>query len=116
MRRGYGAVALVSGALAASLIEGVPPRLPGIALGSMVLLHAERTLAALAIVVAVATLLVRAAQGRLPVEVSTTGLRYEATASERFAEAFQHLEGQVAKLELELGKLGDSLDAPPDQS
>jgi hypothetical protein len=38
-------VLLVAAALVVSLIEGAPERLPGVALGSEVLLHAERAVA-----------------------------------------------------------------------
>jgi hypothetical protein len=102
---------LVAAALVVSLVEGVPPRLPGVALGTGVLLHAERTLAALAVVVATLTILVRAAEGRLPVEVSTTGLRYDAAATESAAVHIAALQREVASIGEEVSTLGRALDA-----
>ena len=80
MRRalGAGATALAVLAIGASLIEGTPDRLPGIALGSAVLLHGERALALIGVVIGALSVLARAARGRLPIELSTSGVRYEA--------------------------------------
>jgi hypothetical protein len=59
-------VAVVIGAVIVTLVEGAPSRLPGVALGSPVLLHAERAGAIAAIVVALASILTQAARGRRP--------------------------------------------------
>src|SRR5215211_7803010 len=81
----------VLGALVAcvlvTLIERRPRHLRGVALDSPVLLHAERALALFAVIVAIASIAVQAARGRLPVELSTSGLRYEAEAADRAAAA-----------------------------
>jgi len=73
---------LLVAAICVSLIEGSPRALPGVALGSPVLLHAERVLALVGVVIAALSVLVQAARGRLPVELSTSGLRYEAEAAD----------------------------------
>jgi hypothetical protein len=67
---------MIAAALIVSLLERSPVELPGVALGSDVLLHFERTAAMFAIVVAVLSVLREAARGRLPTQLSTTGLGY----------------------------------------
>ena len=79
---GAGVAVLLVAAICVSLIEGSPRALPGVALGSPVLLHAERVLALVGVVIAALSVLVQAARGRLPVELSTSGLRYEAEAAD----------------------------------
>ena len=74
-----GATLVVIACVAVTVIEGVPRHLPGVALGSPVLLQAERALAMLAVTVAALSILVQAARGRLPIELSTSGLRYKPT-------------------------------------
>ncbi len=69
-------------AVGVTFVECTPEVLPGVALGSDVLLHLERVAALSGIVVAIATVLLRAARGRLPTQVSTTGMSYEAAAAE----------------------------------
>lgn len=73
--------AVILGAVVVTLVEGAPSRLPGVALGSPVLLHAERAGAIAEIVVALASILTQAARGRLPTQLSTAGLAYEAEAA-----------------------------------
>src|SRR5215207_8505869 len=80
----HGLLALgVAGALVAcvtvTLIEGRPRLLPGVALDSPVLLHAERALALFAAVIAIASIAAQAARGRLPVELSTSGFATKPT-------------------------------------
>ena len=77
-----GAMLAVVASVAVTVIEGTPRHLPGVALGSPVLLHAERALALLAVTVAAFSILVQVARGRLPIELSTSGLRYEAEAAD----------------------------------
>lgn len=97
--------------LVATLVEGRPRHLPGIALGSPVLMHAERVLAMLAVTVATLSIGVQAARGRLPVELSTSGLRYEAEAADRTAAAVAELQDQYDDLLAVVGALADQLDA-----
>lgn len=70
-------VVVLTASVLVSLLEGIPRELPGVALGSGVLLHVERVSAVFAIVVAVVSVLREAARGRLPTQVSTAGLAYE---------------------------------------
>ena len=113
----HGLLALgVAGALVAcvtvTLIEGRPRLLPGVALDSPVLLHAERALALFAAVIAIASIAAQAARGRLPVELSTSGLRYEAEAADRAAAAVAELQEQYDDLLAVVDALADRIDAP----
>jgi hypothetical protein len=83
---------LLAAALMASLIEGAPERFP-VALGSDVLLHVERAAALFAIVVAIASVLREAGRGRLPTQLTTAGLAYEADVAA--AEAAERLQNQL---------------------
>ena len=65
------------GSLIASLVSGVPDKLPGAALGSEALLHAGRTLAFFAAYLAVLVVFVRGWEGELPYELSGRGLKYK---------------------------------------
>jgi hypothetical protein len=103
------AVAIV--ALVATIIEGMPARLPGVALGSPILLHAERALALLAVAAATASIVVQAARGRVPIELSTSGLRYEAEAADSTAAAMVELQEQFDELVEIVGALTEQLDA-----
>jgi hypothetical protein len=94
-----------------SLIEGRPRHPPGVALGSSVLLHAERRLALLAVTVAALSMVVHAARGQLPIELSTSGLRYEADAAEDAAVAVAQLQEQFDDLVAIVDALADRLDA-----
>ena len=98
--------------IAVTLIEGRPRQLPGVALGSAVLLHAERALALMAVIVATLSIGVQAARGRLPVELSTSGLRYEAEAADRAAAAVAELQEQYDDLLAVVDALAARLDAP----
>jgi hypothetical protein len=80
-------------------------------MGSPVLLHAERALALLAITVAGMSILVQATRGRLPIELSTSGLRYEAEAADNAAAAMAELQQQFDELVEIVGALSDRLDA-----
>jgi hypothetical protein len=66
-------VTVLAACVVVTLIEGAPRELPGVGLGSPVLLHAERVLALFAVVVAILSISRQAARGRLPVELSTSG-------------------------------------------
>jgi hypothetical protein len=97
--------ALLAAAVAVSLTEGAPERLPGVALGSHVLLHVERAAAIFAIVVAVASVLREGGRGRLPTQLTTAGLAYEADVAA--AEAAERLQGQLDELRGQLQTLAD---------
>jgi hypothetical protein len=109
---GVSVAMLLLAAICVSVLEGVPRTLPGVALGSPVLLHAERALARVAVVIAAASVLVQAGRGRLPVELSTTVLRYEAEAADDAAAAVAELQAQFDDLVAIVDALADRLDAP----
>jgi hypothetical protein len=109
---GVGVAVLLIAAICVSVVEGAPRTLPGVALGSSTLLHAERALALVAVVIAAACVLVQAGRGRLPVELSTTGLRYEAEAADDAAAAVTELQDQFDDLVAIVDALADRLDAP----
>jgi hypothetical protein len=108
---GAAVIALAVTAILASVAEGTPARLPGVSLGSAVLLHAERVLALVAVVIAGLSVVLRAARGRLPVELSTSGLRYEAAAADDAAAAVADLQEQLNDLETTIAALAEQLDA-----
>ena len=107
-----GATLAVIACVAVSLIEGTPRHLPGVALGSPVLLHAERALALLAVAIAAVSILVQAARGRLPIELSTSGLRYEAEAADDAAAAVAELQEQLDDLVAIVDALADDSTRP----
>jgi hypothetical protein len=107
-----GVLAAAVACVAVTLVEGRPRSLPGVALGSAVLLHAERVLALLAVLVAMLSIVVQATRGRLPIELSTSGLRYEAEAADRAAVAVAELQDQYDDLLAVVDALADRLDAP----
>jgi hypothetical protein len=107
------AAAVLLACIATSLIEGRPRQLPGVALGSAVLLHAERSLAPVAVTVAALSIVGHAARGRLPIELSTSGLRYEAEAADDAAAAMAQLQAQLDDLVAIVDALAERLDAPP---
>lgn len=109
MSRLLGAVVLAA-IVVATLIEGHPRQLPGVALGSAVLLDAERALALLVASVATLSIGVQAARGRLPIELSTSGLRYEAEAAADAAAAVAKLQEQFDDLVAIVDELADRLD------
>lgn len=92
-----------------TLIEGTPDRLPAVALGSAVLLHAIRAAALFAIGFGLATVLTRAGAGRLPTELSTSGIAYD--PAELAGETTDELQGQVDELIATVSELAARLDA-----
>jgi hypothetical protein len=98
-------VLLIVTAVLVSLVEGSPDRLPGVALGSPVLLHVERAAAFFAIVVAIVSVLREAWRGRLPTQLTTAGLAYEADVAA--AEAVERLQGQLDELHGQVKTLTD---------
>jgi hypothetical protein len=95
--------AIAFAALGVSVVEGAPARLPGIALGSEVLLYGERAAALFALTVAALSVVAQAARGRLPTQLTTSGLGYEAEAAA--ADAVSELQNQVQELERALDAL-----------
>jgi hypothetical protein len=71
------------GAVASSVAAGAPADLPGLALGSSVLLVAERAFALLAIWMTVVVIVLQAFRHQLPVEISGRGVRYAEAQSVR---------------------------------
>ena len=108
---GLVAITVAVGATLVSVLEGTPTQLPGVALGSTVLLHGERALALFAVAIAALSVVLQAARGRLPVEFSTSGLRYEAEAADDMAAAVADLQAQFDDLEATTAALAERLDA-----
>jgi hypothetical protein len=101
----------LAAAVAISLIEGTPDRLPAVALGSTVLLHALRAGALFAIGFAVATVLTRAGAGRLPTVLGTSGIGYDAEETRVTTTALAELQEQVDDQQATLDGLAEQLDA-----
>jgi hypothetical protein len=108
------AVVLLITSTVVTTLEGTPGQMPGLALGSVVLLHAERVLALVVVTVAVLTVVVRAGSGHLPVELSTSGLRYEAEAADDTARAVADLQSQLDELANVVLVIAERLDAIAD--
>jgi hypothetical protein len=108
---GIVAIAAAAGAILVTVVGGTPARLPGVALGSPVLLHVERALALFAVAIAALSVVLQAVRGRLPVEFSTSGLRYEAEAADDAAAAVADLQAQFDDLEATIAALAERLDA-----
>jgi hypothetical protein len=67
----------LTGAALLSAATGIDPEsLPGVALGSPVLLLAERTAALFGIWMVMVVIVVRASRDQLPIEISGRGVRY----------------------------------------
>lgn len=99
-------VVVLAASLTVSLLEGVPQDLPGVALESAVLLHVERVSAIFAIVVAILSVLHEATRGRLPTQLTTGGLAYEAEAPA--ARAAEELQSQLDALRTQLQDLAEA--------
>jgi hypothetical protein len=98
-------------AVAISLIEGAPYRLPSIALGSTVLLHALRAGALFAIGFAIATVLTRAGAGRLPTVLGTSGISYAAEETRVTKATLVELQREVDTQRAALDRLAKRFDA-----
>jgi hypothetical protein len=70
-----------------------------------VLLHAERAVALLALVLAVTTVLVRAARGEVPTQLSASGVAYEAQAVDETSAVTDALVRDVEELDARLRAL-----------
>ncbi len=103
---------LLIAAVIVSLVEGTPTDLPGVALGSPVLLHAIRAIALFALGLGVLTVLARAATGALPTQLSSTGIAYE--NDQELTAAVAELQDQVAQIDSGLEELARRLDADTD--
>ena len=75
---GAAVIAVSATAICVSVAESTPARLPGDLLGLGRTAACGARLALVAVVVAALSVVVRATRARLPVELSTSGLRYEA--------------------------------------
>jgi hypothetical protein len=95
---------------ATTLAEGAPARLPGVALGSPVLLHAERAAALFGILVALLSVLAQARRGRLPTQLSTGGLGYEGTGEAKATSAVDYVQSQLDRLDRVLDGIAKALD------
>ena len=102
---------LLVATICVTVLKGSPRTLPGVALGSPVLLHAERAPAALAVVIAGGSVLVQARRGR-QLAVPTTGPRDEEQAAVDAAAAVAELQDRFDELGAIVGALADQLDAP----
>jgi hypothetical protein len=102
---------LLVAAVVVTLVEGTPKRLPAVALGSTVLLHALRAGALFAIAFVVATVIARAAAGRLPTQLSTSGIGYDAEETRATTTALAQLQEQVDDQQAALDRLAEQLDA-----
>jgi hypothetical protein len=98
-------------AVAISLIEGAPDRLPSVALGSTVLLHALRAGALFAVGFALATVLTRAGAGHLPTVLGTSGIGYDAVQTSETTVTLAELQEQVDEQQVALDHLAKQLDA-----
>lgn len=97
--------------LASTLIEGIPDRLPAVALGSEMLLHAIRAGALFAIGFGLATVLARASAGRLPTQLSTSGIGYDAEETLETTTALTQLQDQVDGHQDVLERVAEQIDA-----
>jgi hypothetical protein len=103
-------VALLAAAIAVTAAEGTPAKLPAVALGSPIVLHAVRVGALFAIGVAIATVLARAGAGRLPSELTTTGIGYTAEETLETTAALSELQEQVDAQQAALDRLAEQID------
>jgi hypothetical protein len=105
-------ILLLVAAVVITLVEETPDRLPAVALGSAVLLHVLRAGALFAIGFVVATVIARAGAGRLPTQLSTSGIGYDAEETRVTTTALAELQEQVDDQQVALDRLAAQLDAP----
>ena len=98
-------------AVAARRAESTLDPLPAVALGSTVLLHALRAGALFAVGFVLATVLARTSAGRLPTQLSTSGIGCAAEETRATATAVTELQEQVDDHEAMLQRLAERLDA-----
>jgi hypothetical protein len=93
-------------ALVATLTAGVPRTLPDIAIGSGVLLHAERVLGFVLGYVVLLVVVTRSWSGQLPTQVSTQGLTYTAGETNVItSEGIDSLAAEVKSLRVRIERL-----------
>lgn len=105
-------VALVAAIVAAAVV-GQPDRLPGVALGSAVVLFVERVLAVFAALLFILLVFERAwAREQLPEEISGRGVKYaSAETAEELRRRVEELSGQLLEA---LEQLDDRVSALED--
>ncbi len=96
-----------------TLVEGTPDRLPPVALGSTILLHAVRAGALFALGLVVATVIARGGAGRLPTQLSTTGIGYDADEMTETTAGLIELQQQVDRLQAVVDNLAADVDTGP---
>ena len=114
---GLGALLVSSagGSMAVTLVTGAPARLPEVALGSVVLFHAERTVALLLLTVLAVAVVARGFEGRLPDKLGRDGVEY--VAQQKAVESSEVIAADMARafnqlrteLEEELRQSGRSI-------
>jgi hypothetical protein len=98
------ALAAIGVLTAASLIAGVPDKLPSVALGATWLLHVERVVAgaiAISVVIAIA---IRSAYGQLPLKLGATSIEFESLKASA-ADSLDNLEIELKALRERIDKL-----------
>lgn len=104
-------LALLLGACAsATFVEGTPSKLPAAGLGSSVLLHALRAGLRFVVGLAAITILVRAANGALPSQMSTQGVSYN--PAEQTTAALGAIQQQVDELSDAVESIAETVDIP----
>ena len=93
------------GAVVATLLAGTPDKLPGVALGSSVLLHALRAVGVLIAYMLVVTAVVQAWRGQLPAKFSDKGIEYAAVQAVK-----DEAGAGVEKVEEAVGELRNEVD------
>jgi hypothetical protein len=108
-------VAVLAGAAAITLAEGPPRPLPGVSMGSVMVLHVERVVALFALAVGVISVLREARRGRLPTQLSTGGLAYESEMSSqrlRFEAEIEHRVDAMQEQVVALVNVVEGLKSP----
>lgn len=104
------AAVLVASTLA-SLVGGTPAELPGIAMGSVAVLHVERAAALFAVGLFVVVVLARAWVGELPTEVSGRGVQYTpSTTTEAIRDTVAEALDDLTAAQVELQERLESLE------
>jgi hypothetical protein len=101
-------IAALGASIAAALATEVPERLPSVALGSPLVLYAERSAAVFAALLLALLVLIRAWNGELPTELSGRGVTY--TKSETTADLRDAALEALAELEQAQEVLGERLE------
>jgi hypothetical protein len=103
---------VVIAAIVGSVLTGAPDTLPSVALDSVVLFHMERAVVAVVVVLVLLRVIERAWVGELPMEFSTTGLKYAVReVRDTTQEALQALTDEAEEARLDRAELRARLDA-----